>query len=214
VAGGVTHTFKKGSVCVVDLKSGKDLEYGWLEIAVQLSVYARAKHRWDKKELRWLPQIHGMDTEVALVVHIPATAPGETVEASMYAVDIKAGKEIADLCTEVRDARKRKGLATKLSVVRETAVSAVISSTPASDFPGEVMMEDRPRITVAPHGTTMRAITAPADPSWEQRVDAAKTEADLGEIWLGALSKRADTPELFQRIQFRRRAILADTAAG
>lgn len=216
VAGGVTHTFKKGSVAILDLKTGKDLEYGWLEIAVQLSVYARAKHRWDKKELRWLPQIHGMDTEIALVVHIPATAPGETVEASMYAVDIKAGKEIADLCTEVRDARKRKGLATKLSVVRETTVSAVMYDPAGSiaGVPDKVPVDDKPRITVAPRGSTMKAITAPVDPSWGQRVDAAKTEADLGEIWLGAMAKRQDTPELFQQLQFRRRAILADTAAG
>jgi hypothetical protein len=113
----------------------------------------------------------------------------------MYAVDIKAGKEIADLCTEVRDARKRKGLATKLSVVHEQAVSAV--ALPQGIVTGE-----------------MKAITAPVDPSWAERVEAAKTEADLGEIWLGAMAKRQDTPELFQRIQFRRRAILADTAAG
>lgn len=173
--------------------TGKDLEYGWLEIAVQLAVYARAKHRWDKTELRWLPQIEGMDTGVALVVHIPATAPGETVEASMYAVDISAGHETARLCTEVRDVRKRKGWATKLSVVRETAISAVVD--------GEVEMKKA------------RAITAPVEPEWAEKIAAAKTEADLADIWMAAMSKRAEKG-IAGLVKARHEQILADTAAG
>jgi hypothetical protein len=199
VAGGKTHTFRKGTVAIVDLKTGKDLEYGWMEIAVQLAVYARAQHRWDKTELRWLPQFEGMDTDLALVIHIPATAPGETVTASMYAVNIAQGHEIAQLCTQVREARKMKGLATKLAVVHEQAVSAL------PDVTGGM-----PLLLAPP----ARAITAPETPSWEQRVEAAKTEADLGEIWLAAMAKREDTQALYERIVFRRRAILADTAAG
>jgi hypothetical protein len=136
------------------------------------------------------------------VIHIPATAPGETVAASMYAVNIAQGHEIAQLCTQVREARKTKGLATKLAVVHETAISAIVTAP--------VDASEVPRITVE-HA---KAITAPEEPSWEQRVDAAKTEADLGEIWLGAMAKRQDTQALYERIVFRRRSILADTAAG
>jgi hypothetical protein len=201
--GGNRHVFKAGTVAILDLKTGKTMEYGQMEIAIQLSGYANATHYWDKDELKWvIPSWMGeMDKSVALVLHLPATAPGETVEAAMYAVDIKGGREIADLCTEVRKARKRKGLMTKLSVVREEPVAGIVTET------GLTIVED------GLHKQTL-AITTAQDPSWQDRVDEARTKADLQAIWFDAVKQRQDSKGLSAAITARLNAILADTAAG
>lgn len=188
---GGSHTFRKGTVAILDLKTGKDLSYGWLEIAVQLSVYANAKHRWSKREGRWLSQFEGMDTDVALVVHLPATEPGETVKATMYAVDIAAGKEIAELCTKVRQVRKRKNLATALSVIEENPADALVRLT-----------ED------------MGLYEEPRPPTLMERVAAARTDAELMAIWWDAVKTRQDTRELFDTVAARKNFLLADSAAG
>jgi hypothetical protein len=204
--GSVTHTFKKGTVAILDLKTGKTMEYGQMEIAIQLSGYANAEHRWDKEALRWLPQFEGMDRDVALVLHLPATAPGETVEAAMYAVDIKGGREIANLCTEVRKARKRKGLMTKLSVVREEPISAVVG-TDGQGYVNLGFAEGQPLINRS-------AITTPSEPTLYDRVREARTRADLTAVWFDAMKQRKDTPELSAAISSRMSLILADTAGG
>jgi hypothetical protein len=204
--GSITHTFRKGTVAILDLKTGKTMEYGQMEIAIQLSGYANAEHRWDKEALRWLPQFEGMDRDVALVLHLPATAPGETVEAAMYAVDIKGGREIADLCTEVRKARKRKGLMTKLSVVREEPISAVVG-TDGQGYVNLGFAEGQPLINRS-------AITTPSEPTLYDRVREARTRADLTTIWFDAMKQRKDTPELSAAIASRMSLILADTAGG
>jgi hypothetical protein len=189
-----TLTFAKGERIIVDLKTGRDLEYGWLEIAVQLSVYANAEQCWSKDEGLWLPQWERMRTDFAMVVHLPAQEPGATMKAAMHLVNIKGGDEIAQLCTAVRAARKRKDLAVELSVVEEVAVSAVAGEQSAP--------------------TPRAAVTTPQEPSWEERVKTASTVAQLNEIWLAALGQRQDTPALVEQIRFRRRAIEADTAGG
>ena len=202
VGDGKTHTFKKGTIAILDLKTGKDLEYGWLEIAVQLSVYARAKHRWDKQKLVWLDQLQPMDLDVALVVHLPATAPGESVKATMYAVDIAAGFELANLCTEVRDARKRKGLATALAVVEEPGVMPVTIAK--SWVPEEGLTESRQQV--------LKEEIRP--PTLVERAKLAVTEADLQSIWFDAVRTRQDSRDLADAIITRQQDIRADSAAG
>jgi hypothetical protein len=208
--GSVTHTFKKGTVAILDLKTGKTMEYGQMEIAIQLSGYANADHYWSKDVLTWFePEwVHEgqMDKNVALVLHLPATAPGETVEAAMYAVDIKGGREIANLCTEVRKARKRKGLMTKLSVVREEPISAVVG-TDGQGYVNLGFAEGQPLINRS-------AITTPSEPTLYDRVREARTRADLTAVWFDAMKQRKDTPELSAAISSRMSLILADTAGG
>jgi hypothetical protein len=201
--GGGSHTFKKGTIAILDLKTGKDLQYGWLEISVQLATYANAKIRFDKESKTWLPMPEPMDTEVALVVHLPATTPGESVKATMYAVDIATGKKMAQLCTDVRQARKLKGLATALAVVEEPGVLPV---TVAEQAPLKIVSERG--ISFTPEVETLRL------PTPVERAKAAVTEADLQAIWFDAVRRREDTRELADAVRARKAAILADTAAG
>lgn len=146
VAGTFDRVLETGRECpscgrtrrIGDLKTGRDLSYGWLEIAVQLSVYAWADAIWDKvvKEYRPMPEVCRCS---AVVMHLPV---GEA-RCTLYDVDLLAGAQLADLCATVRDARKRRDLAVP---------RALAETAPAGQGPGVTI--DRPptyaeRIAVA-----------------------------------------------------------------
>lgn len=146
---------------VDDLKTGRDLSYGWLEIAVQLAIYANADYIWDKEAMAYLPMPEVCQHQ-AIVTHLPV---GEA-QATIYDVDVAAGWEIAALCHAVRSARKTRNLA----VARRTAVA-----------------------------TGDPAVAATSSPSWEDRVDAARTEADLSALWTEGVRAGAWTDGLTER---------------
>lgn len=106
-------TVKAGEWVVADLKTGKNLTYGWGDIAIQLALYSRADKMWNvaNGEYEPLPEIN---QDVALVIHLPANMdklPEEKREAVIYGVDIQQGWEAANLCQQVRNWRKNKTLA-------------------------------------------------------------------------------------------------------
>lgn len=102
----------RGELVVGDLKTGQNLDYGWLEIAIQLALYARASHLWDKTTRQHAP-MPKVSLQRALVFHLPVGQARATV----YEVDIATGWEAALLCGQVRDWRKRKGLAEALEPI-------------------------------------------------------------------------------------------------
>jgi hypothetical protein len=201
------HLYLAGERMIPTHNTGKDLSYGWLEISVQLATYANATIRFDKEKKEWIEMPGPMDLDVALVVHLPATEPGETVKATMYAVDIAAGKEMAQLCTDVRQARKRKGLATALAVIEE---------------PGTVMLDPIGLIDGQQLGPIvadrLKIESERADeirkPTLVERAQQALTEDDLQAVWFDAVRTRQDKKPLADAIKARKQAILAETAAG
>jgi hypothetical protein len=100
-------TVEPGTWCVLDLKTGKDLAYGWLEIAIQLHLYAAADMMRDVGAGTW-EELPELDQACGLVVHLPAGRAGAT----LHVVDLEAGRRGADLCGQVREARKARGLGT------------------------------------------------------------------------------------------------------
>jgi len=90
---------------IADLKTGS-VEYSWLEISIQLALYAHASHIWraDRREYDPAPAVNQAR---ALVIHLPA---GEA-RCDLYSVDIASGWEAAQLCGQIRDWRGRKNLA-------------------------------------------------------------------------------------------------------
>jgi hypothetical protein len=85
---------------ILDLKTGRSLDWGWGEIAVQLYLYASADHLWNPVSEEWeLFPAH--DTGTALVIHLPA---GEH-RADLYEIDLSLGEEGAHLCKRVREWR-------------------------------------------------------------------------------------------------------------
>lgn len=92
---------------VLDLKTGRTLQYSWGSIAVQLSCYARAESIYDPETCTHEPVPVGIDQDVALVAHIVPGA-GRT---DLYWVDIQAGWQAAQLAADVRTWRGRSDLA-------------------------------------------------------------------------------------------------------
>ena len=151
------------TVKIGDVKTGRTLDYGWLEIAVQLAVYGNADAIWDK-ESRAYHRMPEVCRHTAVVMHLPV---GEA-KCTLYDLDIAAGWRIAELCQQVRVARKTKGLA-----AARTSAVAVSAEVPAGVGVGA--------------------------PSWESRVDAARTQEELSELWSSGVRLGAWTDALTQR---------------
>src|SRR3990172_1684828 len=95
-----------GSHAIGDFKSGQDLSYSWLEIAIQLACYAHGINRcgvWDARNRRWIA-VPPVRTDYAVVVHVPAGSASCT----MYRLDIQVGWEAVKLCADVRDMRNQR----------------------------------------------------------------------------------------------------------
>jgi hypothetical protein len=113
---------------VGDLKSGRDLSYGWTEISIQLALYAHADRVWNKATLAYEPMPEVCRCR-GIVMHLPV---GQAT-CTFYEVDLVAGWEAAALCEAVRAWRKRRDLAVPRAVAR-------VEQTPA----GPVVEVDRP----------------------------------------------------------------------
>lgn len=109
-------TLGKDTHVMVDLKTGRDLTYGWNEIVIQLALYANAFAMWRLNTSKF-DRMPCLNKKVALVIWLPV---GEA-KATVFAVNIAAGWEAAKLCQGVRDWRRTKNLAVPVEVVN-TAV--------------------------------------------------------------------------------------------
>jgi hypothetical protein len=88
---------------VLDLKTAKSMEWGWLEIAVQLAIYSNATHMWDPASGTYIPMPprEVLDRERALVLHLPVGVATGT----MYGVNLIEGWEAALVSEQVRQYR-------------------------------------------------------------------------------------------------------------
>lgn len=100
-----------GHLIVGDVKTGRDLSYGWNEISIQLALYAHALFIYDYATRQYtpMPEVNQLR---ALVFHLPVGK----AECTVYSVDIQQGWEAARLCQEVRTWRATRQLAAPLSV--------------------------------------------------------------------------------------------------
>jgi hypothetical protein len=113
VAGKFDRIFK-GKPCPIcrrtryigDLKTGRDLQYGWNEISIQLAIYANADLILDY-ETDTFSAMPGVCKHTGYVMHVPV---GKGL-ATLYVLDIKAGWQGSELTRKVRDWRNRKDLA-------------------------------------------------------------------------------------------------------
>lgn len=110
-----------------DLKTGSTMDFGGLEIAMQLALYANADYMWNEETGEWedFPKI---DREMAIVMHLPSK--GEICE--IYDVGIDDGWKCVRLAMNVRKARKiGKGLLTPRPNDREWRVRIKSAQTRA-----------------------------------------------------------------------------------
>jgi hypothetical protein len=86
---------------VLDLKTGRTLDYSWPSIGIQLSLYSRASTLYDADTEQHSP-MPDVDPATGIVAHLPAGRG--TCE--VYAVDLVKGWEGAVLADRVRTWRK------------------------------------------------------------------------------------------------------------
>lgn len=84
-----------------DLKTGSTMDFGSLEMAMQLSLYAHADYIWNEDEGVW-EKFPEMDTEKGIIMHLPSIGG----ECEIYDVDIDGGWKCVRLAMNVRKARK------------------------------------------------------------------------------------------------------------
>lgn len=166
-----------GELVIGDLKTGKDLDYGWGEITVQLAVYAQGINTlgiYDWGTQKWSPALDDDDrpikvrTDVAIVPHIPVD-PRSKKSPALYGVDIESGWSAAVLCERVRAWRKLRKLAGPVAVL---------------DAPDDAFVPQAPRV----HEPTLReraeAVTTKAEASavYQAAVKAGGTEQQVNEL--------------------------------
>jgi len=108
---GVAGTFDRivhwpPTLYIADVKTAAGLDYSWLEIAVQLALYANAECLWNADDERWV-EMPPVDRVQGLVMHLPV---GQA-RCDLHWVDLEIGWEAVTLAVDVREWRKRKDIA-------------------------------------------------------------------------------------------------------
>jgi hypothetical protein len=100
---------KSKPLTVGDLKSGKSVDWSWMEIVIQQAIYANATHVWDMATETYSPMPE-VDKNRGLIIH----APIGKAHPLLYGIPIQKGWTWVQLALKVREIRneaKRKGFA-------------------------------------------------------------------------------------------------------
>lgn len=95
-----------GTHVIIDLKTGRNLQYAWHEIAIQLAIYSHADFIFNADSGAYVLPPLNLSRAVGFVVHLPAGTGG----ASLHAVDIRRGWRGVRLARKVLDWRAENGL--------------------------------------------------------------------------------------------------------
>lgn len=101
------------NLVIGDVKTAKNVEYGWLDICVQLALYSMASHYWDDEKDDWVP-MPAVSQDRGVVAHLPVGA----AKCDLYEIDLVQGRAACELIAKVRAARAVKGLAKPLASSR------------------------------------------------------------------------------------------------
>lgn len=180
-------TLPDGRNVILDVKTGRDLSYGWVSIAGQLAVYANAQVLvpLDGGAYEPMPTV---DRTVALVAHMPIG----TGTCAIYEVDIAKGWELAQLCFEVRNQRKTKNLAR--SHQPTTLAAAPAAATVEEADPPAAASSTEPTHIAEALEQTLAAMRAAENSATTDRTD-----------WIVAriTALKADHPELVEPLRAR-----------
>lgn len=116
VAGTMDRIFRlpSGEHVIGDLKTGRDLTYGWQEIAIQLLIYATGVNEyglydWSTDTWQSGPKVR---EDYAIVMHLPVERDDNgPAFCQLYQVELEPAREAARMCAGVRAWRKNRSLA-------------------------------------------------------------------------------------------------------
>lgn len=183
-----------GEYVIGDKKTGRDLDYGWQEIAIQLGTYAQGINTagvWDRQDEVWEPdplsRFDKPGTKVRLdagvVIHLPVDAESEKTP-TVYGVDLESGWNAAVLCERVRAWRK----------VRNLASPVMVSQAEADTF-----APSRPQ----PQVTTRTSVRPP---TLREKANAVTSRGEASAVWKEATAaglSKAEVDELVDLMQVR-----------
>jgi hypothetical protein len=182
-----------GEYVIGDKKTGKDLDYGWQEIAIQLATYAQGLNTagvWDRHEEEWHPKPLGDATvrlDAGIVLHLPVDKEAEK-QPAVYGVDLESGWNAAVLCERVRAWRKVRKLASPVMV------SEAETFAPARPEPAITS-----RTTVRPPSLMdkARTVTSRGEASavWQEAKTAGLPDAKVDELVAGMQSRLKELAE-------------------
>jgi len=143
---------------IADVKTGADLSYSWLEIAVQEALYANAEYLWDADAETWGPIDPPVDKSQGLVMHLPV---GQA-RCDLFWVDLEIGWEAVTLAVDVREWRKRKDISRPFGVdlLGRSPVQPVLDLA-GSDARGKAV--DAPGARDAGNTGVPRPVSEPAE---------------------------------------------------
>lgn len=99
-----------GAPFIADLKTGSSIEFGFIKIAMQLSIYAHSAiydvSTYQRKPLT----VNGVnvDGHRALIIHLPMVDRVEDVKCDLVWIDIESAWEWVKLARRIHDVRKTK----------------------------------------------------------------------------------------------------------
>ncbi len=99
-------TLADGRRVIADLKTGKSVDFGQLEFAIQLAIYANHDATFSQATGRRGKRID-VDRTTGLIIHLPAQGTG----CPLYTIDLAKGYDALITAMEVREWRKVKPLA-------------------------------------------------------------------------------------------------------
>ncbi|WP_030248233.1 hypothetical protein [Streptomyces sp. NRRL S-455] len=187
--------FQPGEYVIGDKKTGRDLDYGWQEIAIQLGTYAQGINTagvWDRHDEVWEPDpLSRFDkpgtkvrTDAGIVIHLPVDKESEKTP-TVYGVDLESGWNAAVLCERVRAWRNVRTLASPVMV--SEAGDTFAPSRAAAVVKAAPMAGDHDPDT----GVTTRTTVRP--PSLKDKALAVTSKGDASAVWKEA--KAAGLPD-------------------
>lgn len=124
-----------GALFIGDVKTAANIGYSWLEVSIQLAIYAYADYFWNIETGTYEP-MPKIDRKRAVVMHVPVQQ-GYT---DLYEVDIEMGWTYAQLSGLVRQARADRKLAARIG---QTIVSKPVLEAVQTDEPRELDIRAR-----------------------------------------------------------------------
>lgn len=181
-----------GEFVIGDKKTGKDLDYGWQEICIQLALYAQGVNTlglFDWAQKIWEPDPLSrfgepgtkVRTDVGVILHLPVD-PRSTKHAAVHGVDLESGWNATVLCERVRTWRKLRTL---------NGPVAVVDADP--------MAEDRR--TDAPASVVVRP------PTLRERAEQVTSKPEASAVYQAAVAAQVPVSEVKELIRIMQEKI-------
>lgn len=173
---GIAGRFDRLGHSILDLKTGVNLDFSWLEIAIQQALYAHAP-------LMWVPQTNSyepkppVDLDRGLILHLPI---GEGA-AAMFGVNLIKGWQRVQLAMEVRQARREARGYSWLLKPNDDPISVALHKIRTADQTELAAMWD----SLNKRGLWTEEINAAAMTRFEEIKDEENNRAEAAGVPLG-----------------------------